>query len=289
MSHRTTGGQHDSCRLCIKPILQDAPAGDAPHLDAGTLQAISNQRRMAVVHADNRHLASGDQAFLDVGIMLHGSVPVEMIRRQVEQDTGGRIDRRCKIDLIRGALDHIKATGLRRIERQHRRADIAAKLRIAPACAQDVRNQRRGGGFAIGAGDRDERAIRGMRPTLAHEKLHVADNLDAARAGKIHRPVRFGMRQRHARRQNEGRPRRPVDAVQVSGHDSCCRGFCHAVRVVVPGDDFGTTGHERACGRQARATETEERNLLPRKRRNRDHGLTEASRWTDRAWQGRRR
>ena len=60
---------------------------------------------IAVVDADDGGLAAGDQPFLDVGIMLHRAVAVEMIGRQVEQDAGRRIERRRQIDLVGRALD----------------------------------------------------------------------------------------------------------------------------------------------------------------------------------------
>jgi hypothetical protein len=86
---------------------------------------------VAVVGADDRGLGTGDQALLHVGIVLHGTVTIEMIGRQVEQDAGGGIERRGKIDLIGRAFDDEEAAIPGRIERQHGTADIAAKLPVA--------------------------------------------------------------------------------------------------------------------------------------------------------------
>jgi hypothetical protein len=74
-----------------------------------------------------------------IGVVLHGAVAVEMIRRQVEQDAGGRVDRGREVDLVGRAFDHIEAVGRRRIERHDGAADIAAHLRVAAGGLEDVR------------------------------------------------------------------------------------------------------------------------------------------------------
>ena len=102
-----------------------------------------------------------------------------MIGRDVEQDAGGRVERRGKIDLVGRALDHEEPAVLRRIERQHRAADIATELCVATARGKDMRDQRRGRGLAVRAGDRDERAMGRMRPTFPNEDLDISDDLDA--------------------------------------------------------------------------------------------------------------
>ena len=59
-----------------------------------------------------------------------------------------------------------------------------------------------------GASGRDERA-------LAAEQFDVADDLDAGRAGPGDAPVRLGMGQRHAGRQDQRRKAGPVGLAQV--------------------------------------------------------------------------
>ena len=83
------------------------------------------------------------------------------------------------------------------------RADIAAHLHVAAGLAQDMRDQRRGGRLAVGAGDADERRVRRDAGPLAAEQLDVADDLDAGARAPLDRPMRLGMGQRHAGREHE--------------------------------------------------------------------------------------
>ncbi len=178
---------------------------------------------MAVIDADNSDIAAGNQPLLDIGIVLHRAMAIEVIGRQVEQDAGGRIERRRKIDLVGGAFDDEIALALRRIERQHGRADIAAELRVAAARSQDMGDQRRRRRFAVGAGDGDEGAIGRMRPALAHEELDVADDIDAGRTREIDGPVRLRM----------GRAARRAKARRATARSSRS---CAGRRYVMPSD-----------------------------------------------------
>ena len=135
--------------------------GDADDLLAGPLQPVGDLRAVDVVDADDRRLAAGHQPLLDRGVVLHGAVAVEMVRRQIEQDAGGRIDRGREVDLVGRALDHVEALGRRRVERHDGAADIAAHLRVAAGRLEDVGGERGRRRFAVGAGDGDER--RGRR------------------------------------------------------------------------------------------------------------------------------
>lgn len=117
----------DVAAFGIKTFGNNIAFRNALDLHAGTLDAVGNQRRMAVIHTDDSRLTTRHQPFFDVGIMLHRAMPIEMVRREVKQNAGSRIDRRRQIDLVGRALDYIEALRLRRIEAQHRRADIAAE------------------------------------------------------------------------------------------------------------------------------------------------------------------
>ena len=57
-------------------------------------------------------------------------------------------------------------------------ADVAAHQRWASAGGDDLARQRRGGGFAVGAGDGDDVALE-----EACREFHLADDGDAALAG----------------------------------------------------------------------------------------------------------
>ena len=52
-----------------------------------------------------------------------------------------RRERGREIDLERRALDHVDAIIGRRLQRQDRRADIAAHLHVAAGLAQDMRDR----------------------------------------------------------------------------------------------------------------------------------------------------
>ncbi len=126
-----------------------------------------------------------------------------------------------------------------------------------------MRDQRRRRRFAVGAGDRDERAIRRMRPALAHEELDIADDIDTGGMRKIDRPVRLRMGQRHAGRQHES----AANALQSmpcrsAGPDALRRGLGDAVGIVVPGGDIGAAGDQRPGGGKPGTAEPEERDLL---------------------------
>ena len=138
------------------------------HRDAHDRLAARRDQRSAdrvaedVVDADDRESsAAGDQPLLDRGVVLHRAVAVEMVRRQVEQDADGRIERGREIDLVGRAFDHMEAVRRRRLERRGSRVPILPPICASRAgAAQDMRDQRRGGRFAVGAGDGDERRRR---------------------------------------------------------------------------------------------------------------------------------
>src|SRR2546421_76594 len=83
------------------------------------------------------------------------AVPVEMIGADIEQDADRRIERRREVDLVGRALDYVRMPAARRLEREDRGADIAAALGLMAGARQDVGEECRGGGLAVGAGDRN--------------------------------------------------------------------------------------------------------------------------------------
>ncbi len=109
-----------------------------------------------------------------------------MIRRHVQQYADGGAQRWRQIDLIGRRFQDVSASRRERLKRQRGDADIAAHLRIAAGAADEMRDQRRGGRLAVGAGDGDQRAVGATRGALAAEQFDVADDLDAffARAAR---------------------------------------------------------------------------------------------------------
>src|SRR5262249_57442781 len=105
-----------------------------------------------------------------------------------------------------------------------------------------------------------------------------ADDRYGSRAREPDRPVRGGMRQRHAGREHEHGDRRPVDVAQIGGDKPGGRGVRHLLRVVVAGDDFGAASLERLAAREPRAAEAEYGDLLAGEIGDRDHrNITSAS------------
>ena len=142
---------------------------------------------------------------------------VDMVFADIDEDADGRIERRREVDLVGRHLDHMHAPLARRLQRQDRVADIAAHLGVVTGKAHQMRDQRRGGGFAVGAGDRDERRVRRMTLPFAAEQFDVADHLDTGLARHQHAPMRRGMGKRRARRQDQRGKARPVHGAQVGG------------------------------------------------------------------------
>lgn len=130
-------------------------------------------------------------------------MPVDMILADIEQDADGGIERGREVDLVGRHLDDVDAAHARRLQRQDRGADIAAHLRVIAGDFREVRNQRRRGRLAIGAGDGDERRVRRVPAPLAAEQLDIANHLDPGLARLQHAPVRHRMSERHAGREHE--------------------------------------------------------------------------------------
>lgn len=261
----------DAAALGIKTFGNDIALGNALNPDAGTLNAIGNQRRVAVVDTDNRRAAAGNKPFLDVGIVLHRAMPVEMIGSEVEKNAGSRIDRGCQVNLVGRALNNVEALRLRRIEAQYRRTDIAAKLRIATSRFQNMCDQRRGGRLAVGPGNRNEGAIRRVGTTFSDKELDIADDLDAGGFRQIDGPVRLRMRQRHARCQHEGGETRPVNRPKIRRLDALGLGLCDTVGIIIESHDVGTAGDQRPGRDKTRTAEPEKNDFLTLERRDRDH------------------
>ena len=213
-------------RSTVDAVRQRTFHRDPNHVPAGLLDAVGDRAAPAVIDADDRgalRLHAGHQSLLDRGIMFERAVAVDMVFADIEQDADARIERWREIDLVRRHLDDMDAAGARRLQRQDRGADIAAHLRIVAGHAHQMRDQRRGGRFAVGAGDGDERRIRRVTAALAAEQFDVADHLDAGLPRCQHRPVRRRMGQRRAGRQHQRGKIRPRDLAQIRGDEAGLR------------------------------------------------------------------
>ena len=80
-------------------------------------------------------------------------MPVDVVRRDIEQDRGIRVEARRQVELETGELDHVMAAIREGRQVEHRLADIAAKHRVHADRGKHVMRERRGGRFAVRAGD----------------------------------------------------------------------------------------------------------------------------------------
>ncbi len=213
-----------------------------------------------VVDPDDGEIGRGDEALLDRRVLRDRAVPVEMVRRDVEEDADRRLQAWCEVDLKRRHLNDMDAVARGRLKRQDRRADVAAHLHVAAGLAQDVGDERRRRRLAVGAGDGDERRVGRELRALAAEQLDVADDLDAggfrrasptsaARDGSAARRARGSAPQSAtSRRCEDRRSRSPALAA-----------FAIAVGAVVAGDDPRPAAFQRQRRREPRAAEPEQR------------------------------
>ena len=108
--------------------------------DSGTESA--GARAIARVHGSSTPMTARsrppDQPLLDRRIVLHGPVPVEMIRRDIEQDADRRRERGRKIDLERRALDDVDSDPGPAARATGRPCRYCRPLHVAAGIAQDV-------------------------------------------------------------------------------------------------------------------------------------------------------
>ena len=200
----------DEIAVCL------APARQRPVRLAGSLPLRCDRSTDVVIDAHERGLGVGNKPLLDGGVVLERAVAIEMIGRDVQQHANRRRQRRRQVDLERRHLDDVNAVRCGRRERQDGSADVAAHLHVAAGGAQNMCDERRGGGLAVGAGDGDDRARGAACGALAKEQLDVADDLDAGRLRLAHRP-NVARDASAARRGPERGPRtgRPVGGCQI--------------------------------------------------------------------------
>jgi hypothetical protein len=159
--------------------------------------------------------------------------------------------------------------GRRQIEDRH--ADVAAHRDFTPGLLEHMGDQRRGGRFAIGAGDRDKRCAWRPGAALADEELDVADDWNPRLVRKIDGPVRLWVGQRHTRRKHKHPEAAPVGMSEFDQRDTRGRGALTSSWAIVPGGHFGAAGDKRPRGRQPRAAKAKESDALPAQGLDRRH------------------
>ena len=188
---------------------------------------------------------------------------VDMVRRDVEQNRGVRVEAWRQVELEAGKLDHIIAAVRERRQVEHRLADIAAKHRVFANGGEDVMRERCRGGFAVRAGDGDHFGRRARRFALADENLGVADDLNAVLAGELHRPMRLGMGERHAGRQYQRINRAPIRLVQIAKRQSSSPRRLAPALAIVPGQNLRPARQQRPRRRDPRHPHAENGGRFP--------------------------
>ncbi len=268
------GAAHDARAFGEITIAQRAFDGDANHIAPRPLDTIGRLARPFVVDADNGGAALlhlRDDKRLDRGVVLDGAMTVEVIRRHVDEHADGRPQRWRQIDLIGRHFDDVVPARCKRLERQRRHTDIAAHLRVTPGMSDEMRGQRRGGRFAVGAGDGHQRTVGTMHRALAAEQFDIADDFDAFEMRALRRPVRRRVGQRHAGRQNKRGDIRPVDIGEVRGLDAGGIGLLDLQRRVVIGNDMGAARLQRPRGQKPRTAQPEDGDFFVGKGGDRNH------------------
>ena len=259
------GRAHHAVAFDVEAVGERLAHRDPLDALASLLDAVGDRLAQIVVDAHDRAAAilhARDQPLLDRRIVRERAVAVEVILGDVEQDADRRIERGREIDLERGALDDVHAPGRRRLEREDGGADVSAELRVVVRAREEMRDQRRGGRLAVGAGDRDERRVRRGAAPLAAEQLDVADHLDRGIAREADGPVRRRMSERHAGRQHQRVDPAPVDAAQIGNRNAGGARLLDARFGIVPSHHIGTAGEQRACAGKPGRAEPEQRDLL---------------------------
>src|SRR3954453_1565803 len=143
----------------------------------------------------------------------------------------------------------------RRRERENRRADIAAELHIMPESAKEMCDQRRCRRLAVGAGNRNARGRWGSFRACAAEELDVADDLDLGLASAFYAPVRLGMGQRNAWRQDQRTEIVPVGKLEFAYRQAFRPRGVAGLLVIVVSRDIGAPRQQRTRRSEPRPAE----------------------------------
>ena len=244
-----------------------------------------------VVQAENRRARTGlpaENLFLCGDVAVEPTVALQMIGRNVKQESDVEGDAERQFQLVARHLQHVAAAVAGGGQLQHRQTDVAADLGIDVAKLQHVAEQRRGRRLAVGPGDADVARI-GLG---AAKQLNVADDLRPGLARQFDDRVRCRMAVRDARRENQRCRLLPVAAVEIYQRHAALRSAGTGVLAVVPGPDFGAAGLQRTRCCQAGSSEPEHPDRQAMEEGKFDHRappLIAVSRWRGRSAPARRR
>ena len=142
---------------------------------------------------------------------------------------------RNQFQLVGRQLQHVDAAEAERIQFQRRNAEIAADRALPARMLEQMRRQRGGGGFSVGAGDRDNRRVR-LRFQQQVDIAHQGN----VRGARLHRQrMRLGMRMRNARAPDNGFHAIERAFAARHGGPALCHGGRARRGIVVPHDHLG--------------------------------------------------
>ena len=239
--------------------------GDDPAIVPGFEEG-ADLPAVAVVDADDGDavgVAAIEDPALGGDVTIHGAVTVDVVGRDVDQHRDVEHVREDELELIGGEFEDIGARGAERIERQHRRPEIAADRRLLAGGFEDVADQRRDRGLAVGAGDADEPGA-GLGPR--HE-LDVADDLEPAGARLRRDRMGFRMGVGNPGTEHEGRDGGEIGFVEIGDRHLGRHRRLALVPVVVPRQHTGAAGDQRPRRGKSRVAEAEHGDLRARRAR----------------------
>ena len=156
----------------------------------GTGRGFGGARVVGVQHRKVAGILRGKDALLGQCVVLKGAVPVEMIGRDVEDDSDPGVEFFRTLQLeARNLKYRPRVFGALVDEAHHRHADVSGDQRRQPRFLQDFAGQRRRGGLAVGAGNGQDLAFQ-----KARGQFQLADH----RTAEVARLHQFGRIQRHA-------------------------------------------------------------------------------------------
>ena len=168
-------------------------------------------------HPVRRRVRVPEEQRLVGEVLVDARVPIEVVRRQVRQHAGARVDARRVVQLERR---HLERDPRRRRRRQRelgeRRADVARRRREPAEALQEMADERGRGGLAVRSGDGDV----GELGQKAQPDLDLAHDVDA-RVPRRNERRRVGRNTRA--RDDERRARDALEVVTAEVHGDVVR------------------------------------------------------------------
>ncbi len=175
---RNLGCAHEPCAIREKfaalhpEALGDRPSGIEPdHASGAGLGIVTGDGVFEVQHRHIAGLLVAKNSALGGGVVFEAAVAIEMIGSDVERRRDVDAHRLHHLELKAGKLEDVPLIwpgGW--YERSGGGADVAADLRGDASAVEEVADQGRRRGLAVGAGDADDRALQKLRRRLRRHR-----------------------------------------------------------------------------------------------------------------------